>query len=76
MIGRMSRLLPDRQDRRGQLTDRVLLLSNDPFAFVDETDRNGVGDPVRRGLVGIEYPVQEIEVSLVLLEQRSGEYVA
>ena len=68
--------LADRQHRGGQLADRVLLLPDDPLALLDEAHRDGVGDAVRRRLVGVEHPVEQREVPLVLLEQRAGQHVA
>jgi len=38
-----------------------------------KTDAHGVGDAVGGGLVGVEHPVQQVEVGLVLLEQRPRE---
>ena len=75
----------DRQDQqlfahlqhgRGQLADGLLLLADDALALLHEADGHGVGDAVGRRLVGVEHPVQQVEVGLVLLEQRPGEHVA
>ena len=68
--------LADGQDRRRQLADGVLLLPDDPLALVDEADGDGVRDPVGRRLVGVEHPVEQPEVALVLLEQGTGQHVA
>ena len=76
MIGRISKPFADLQDRRRQLAQRVLLLADDAFALLDEADRDGVRDPVRRGLVGVENAVEQVEVVAVLLEQRPGQDVA
>jgi len=53
-----------------------LLLADDALAFLHEADGDGVGDPVGRGLVGVEHPVQQVEVRLILLEERPGQHVA
>src|SRR5829696_3683893 len=68
--------LADLQHRRGELSDRLLLLADDALALLDEVDRHGVRDPVRGGLVGVEDLVEVVEVRLVLLEERAGEDVA
>src|SRR5438552_1977837 len=64
------------QHRRRQLADRLLLLPDDALALLHETHGHRVGDPVRRGLVGVENAVQFVEVFVVLAEQRAGEHVA
>ncbi len=64
------------QDRRRQLADRLLLLADDPLALLHEGDADGVGDAVRGRLVGVEDAVEQVEVGLVLLEQRAREHVA
>ena len=76
MIGQNQQPLADAQHRRGQLADRFLLLADDALALLHEADGHGVGDAVGGRLVGVEHHVQQIEVALVFLEQRSGEHVA
>jgi hypothetical protein len=63
------------EHRRGELADRFLLLPNDALALLHETHGHRVGDPVGRGLVGVENAVQLLEIFLVLGEQRAGEHV-
>jgi len=46
------------------------------LALLDEADRDRVGDPVRRRLVGVENPAEEREVAIVLLERGWGRDVA
>src|SRR3954471_18562069 len=89
LLGELSRALgvehpDDRQDqqppadlehRRGELADRRLLLANDPLALVDEADADGHGDAVRGRLVGVEDPVEQVGVALVMDEQRPGQDV-
>ena len=76
MIGRISSRSRTCSTGRGQLADRLLLLADDALALLDEADGHRVGDAVGRRLVGVEHPVQQLEVGLVLLEQRAGEHVA
>src|ERR687894_405939 len=64
------------QHGRRQLADGLLLLADDALALLDEADPDRVGDAVGRRLVGVEHPVEQVEVGLVLLEQRPGEHVA
>src|SRR5215217_2733775 len=65
--------LADLEHRGGQLPDRLLLLADDAFAFADKAHRHGVGDTVGGRLIGVQDPVQQLEVLLVLLEQRPGQ---
>ena len=74
--GQDEQPLSDLQHGGRQFADRVLLLADDALALLDEADRDGVGDAVRGGLVGVEHLVQQVEVVAVLLEQRSGEDIA
>ena len=90
LVGQLLRPLgvedaDDRQDEQPfadlqhggrELPQGVLLLADDPFALLDEADRDGVGDAVRGRLVGVEYPVEQVEVVAVLLEQGPGQHVA
>ena len=76
MIGQDEQPLADLQHRGGQLAERVLLLADDPLALLDEADRDGVGDAVGGRLVGVQHPVEQVEVVAVLLEQRAGQHVA
>jgi len=73
MMGRISSR--SRTGRTGgrQSPEGVLLLVDHPLALVNEADRDGVRDPVRGGLVGIQHLAQQGEVALVLLEQRPGQ---
>ena len=71
-----QQLLAHLQHRCGQLPDRLLLLADDPLALLYEADGYGVGNPVGRGLVGIQNPVEQLEVGLILLEQRARKHVA
>ena len=75
----------DRQDQqalahlqhwRGQLADCLLLLADDPLALLDEAHRHRVGNTVRRRLVGVQDAVEQLEIALVLGEQRSRQHVA
>ena len=54
--------LADLEHRSGQLPDRVLLLADDSFSLPDEAHGHGVGDPVGGRLVGVQDPVQQLEV--------------
>ena len=69
-------MLPELEDRRRELPHRLLLLVDDPFALLDEAHSYGHRDPVGRGLVGVEDAVQEVQILLVLGEQRPREHVA
>ena len=42
----------------------------------DKADTHGVGDAVGCRLVGIQHPVELLEVVLIFLEQRAGQHVA
>jgi hypothetical protein len=64
-----QQLLAHLQHRGGQLADRFLLLADDAFAFLDEADGHRVRNAVGRGFVGVEHPVEQVEIRLVLLEQ-------
>ena len=75
-MGRMRSRSRTRKHGRGQLADSFLLLADDALAFLHEPDGHGVGDAVGGRLVGVEHHVQQIEVALILLEQRAGEDVA
>ena len=67
--------LPDLQHRGGQFAEGVLLLPDDPLAFFDEADRHGVRDAVRGRLVGVQNPVEQRKVAVVLLEQGPGQHI-
>src|SRR4029077_1497123 len=62
--------------RGGQLPDRFLLLPDDTLALLHESDGHRVGDAVGRRLVGVENPVELVEVLVILAEQRPGEAAA
>src|SRR5262245_54359030 len=73
--GQDEQPVPHLEHGRRELADGLLLLPDDALPFLDEAHRHRVGDAVGRGLVGVEHRVQEREVALVLLEERSGEDV-
>ena len=76
MIGQDEQAFTDLEHRCGQFPDRVLLLADHPLPLFDEADRDRVGDAVGRRLVGVEHAVQQVEVVVVLREQRAGQHVA
>jgi len=90
LLGELPGTLPvqdadDRQDQqplahlqhRGrQLADGFLLLADNTLALLDEAHPDCGGDPVGRRLVGVEHAVEQLEVALILLEQRTGQHVA
>jgi hypothetical protein len=53
-----------------------LLLANDAFAFLHERHGHRVRDAVGGGLVGVQDTVEQLEIGLVLLEQRASQHVA
>jgi hypothetical protein len=59
----------------GELTNRLLLLPNHALALRDEAHADGDCDPVRGRLVGIEDPVEQVRIVLVVDEERAGEDV-
>ena len=75
MIGRIKQPLPYLQDWCRQLKDRVLLLADHSLAFLDEAHGDRVRDPVGGRLIGVEDTVQELEVVVVLREERTGQDV-
>ena len=74
--GQDQQPLADLQHGCGQLADRVLLLADDAFAFIDEANGNGVRDPVRCRFICVEDAVEHGEVVVILREERAREYVA
>ena len=64
------------QHRRRELPHRLLLLVDDPLALLDEAHPDGHRDAVRRRLVGVEDAIEQLEVVLVLREQRPRQDVA
>ena len=76
MIGRMSRR--SRSCRTGVDSSRMrlLLLVDDPLALLDEAHPDRHRDPVGRRLVRVEDAIEELEVLLVLGEQRTRQHVA
>ena len=76
MIGRISRR--SRTWSTGVESSRiaVLLLADHPLALLDEAHADRHGDAVRRRLVRVEDPVEELRVLLVADEQRAREDVA
>ena len=61
--GQDQQPFPDLQHRGGQFAQGVLLLPDDPFAFFDEADRDGVRDAVRGRFVGVQDAVEQREVA-------------
>src|SRR4029450_6984210 len=68
--------LADLEHRSRQLTDRLLLLADDALALLDEPDSDRAGNPVGGRLVGVEDPVQLVEILAVLGEERPAQHVA
>jgi len=63
------------QDWRRELANCFLLLTDDAFAFLNETDGDSVGDAVRGGFVGIENAIELFKIGLVLSEEGASENV-
>jgi len=74
--GQDQQAFPDLQDRGGQFAQGVLLLPDDPFAFFDEADRDGVRDAVRGGFIRVQNAVEQREVAAVLLKQGPGQHIS
>src|SRR6478609_226463 len=73
--GQYQESFPDLEHGGGQIAQGVLLLPDDPFAFLDEADRDGVRDAVGGGFVGVQDAVEQREVAVVFLEQGSGQHI-
>ena len=64
------------QHGRRELSNGFLLLPNHALALLHEPDRDGDGDTVRRGLVGVEHPIENGEIASILGEEGPGQDVA
>ena len=64
------------QDWRREFANCFLLLTDDAFTFLNETDGDGVGDAVRGGFVGIENAIEFFKIGLVFGEEGASENVA
>src|SRR5579884_4208776 len=60
-----------RQNRSGEFPDSVLLLTNDPFALLDESRSHGHDNSSGGRFVSIEHAADQSRVRLIFLEQRS-----
>jgi len=67
--GQDQQPFPDLEHRGGQFAQGVLLLADDPFAFLDEAHRDGVRDAIGGRFVGVQDAVEQGEIAVVLLEQ-------
>jgi hypothetical protein len=73
--GENEQAFADLQDWRGEFANCFLLLTDDAFAFLNETDGDGVGDAVRGGFVGIENAIELFRIGLVFSEEGASENV-
>ena len=64
------------EDRRGQLPHGLLLVVDDPLALLDEAHPDRHRDSVGGGLVLVQDAIQELEIVLVLREQRARQHVS
>ena len=76
MIGRMSRRSRSWRTGVDSSRMRLLLVVDDPLALLDEAHPDGHRDSVGGGLVRVQDAVQELEIVLVLREQRARQHVS